>query len=299
MLKQTMIGYKFEYGPAIAPAIISRVPVFAPSLRAVTKTKWEAETSWGQVKVEGRLGGIHRRILDSMFAYALANKALPGGTMALLADPYRIMRGIRTASNDHKWLLNRLEEMRTAKIQITAGGLIHVGGIISEYREAKRRAKMPGGDLQWSNARHCVDRPLLTVIFSAAWMRIYDITLVVSYRNLLPKLHAIKSGPAYAIALFCITHRTSCGQSIVKLLEIVRAIRPDMTDRSKRKAKAAVEDEKEALAEIGIILKNGFVWYKQHPQVRFHGVKSKVEAEPICPAPEPICPAPEPICPVD
>jgi len=133
-----------------------------------------------------------------------------------------------------------------------------VGGIISEYKEAKRRAKMPGGELQWSNPRTCTDRPLLAVIFSAAWMRMYDITLVVSYRNLLPKLHAIKSGPAYAIALFCITHRTSYGQSIVKLLEIVRAIRPDMNDRSKRKARAAVEAEKKVLAEIGITLTDGF-----------------------------------------
>jgi len=48
-----------RYGPAIAPVVISRLPVFAPvNLRPARETTATVRTAWGRVRVTGRLGMV-------------------------------------------------------------------------------------------------------------------------------------------------------------------------------------------------------------------------------------------------
>ena len=51
-----------------APVIISRVPVFQPTFRRAYGPRGiELKTSWGTVKVEGKLTETHRKVLDAIF----------------------------------------------------------------------------------------------------------------------------------------------------------------------------------------------------------------------------------------
>ena len=63
-------------GPAIAPAVISRGPVFQPKFKNLKPETMEWETPWAVVTVTGRLGGIHRKVLDAIFASALKTSPL-------------------------------------------------------------------------------------------------------------------------------------------------------------------------------------------------------------------------------
>jgi len=56
-------------GPPIAPVITSRVPLFQPTFKRLANVgAVTQETPWGSVTVEGRLGEIHRKVLDAIFA---------------------------------------------------------------------------------------------------------------------------------------------------------------------------------------------------------------------------------------
>ena len=270
----------------VSLAIHSRVPVFWPSLRGGAGKEWAWETSWGSVSLSAKLRGLtgqHRRVLDAMFAYAQDSHRLDTGAMVLLVDPYRIDQA--TSKSGTPWLRGMLDDLKHADVVITeTNGLRWHGGIVSEWREAKLTTPLPGGALVGT-------RPYWVVTISATWMRAYDNRLVVQYRALMPILHALRSGAAYALALMVITHRETT-IPLTDALRHVMALRPDMTPRARRKVVAAVVDEADTLAELGIHIQDGLVRYHQHRDIRFRS--GTPVPEPITPGEEPIAPATEP-----
>lgn len=251
-------------GPVIAPAIISRVPTFQPTFRRGQPRGMDETftTQFGTVRVAGRLTETHRKVLDAIFATPIEEYDMPTGAKAFLVDPYQLAKVARVAHNP-RWLSQIMEDMRVATVHIIdhQTGLEHHAGIVSEYRESHRRVPMPGGAIRG-------DRPLMVATISSAWMRIYRASLVVRYRNILPIINRAKHGATHALALYVITNR-AYNRALTQTLLELGAIREDMSERRRRAVKADVLSEAELLAELGIVIEGGTVYYHQHSAIHF------------------------------
>jgi len=251
-------------GPMIAPVIISRVPTFQPTFRRGQAQGMDhtVTTQFGTVRVAGRLTETHRKILDAIFTTALAEYDLATGAKAFLVDPYKIAA---MAHVDHKpqWLKTIMEDMRVAVVHIVDkhAGLEYHAGIVSEYVESSRRAKLPGGALNG-------ERPLMVATISSAWMRIYRTSLTMRYRQLLPIINQARSGATHALALHVLTNK-QYNRSLVQTLTEIGALREDMSARGQRKVFATVLAEQLLLNALGIQIREGIVYYQQHAEVHF------------------------------
>lgn len=255
-------------GPPIAPAIISRVPVFQPSFKRLALATMTHETPWGTVTVQGRLGGVHRKVLDAIFADNIKAHRLDTGACAFLIDPYRIEKTANIAANP-RWLLGIFEDMRQARVELfdKITGLRHWAGILSEYHESPRaRAHLPGGALTG-------DRPLYAVVISSAWMRVYDTSLIVKYKRLLPEINAIREGAVHAFVLHVLTHEAGIFR-VDEALAHIGAFRAGTSDRHRRRIRAALVAESDRLEALGIHIYTGpgdklMASYHPRPEVHF------------------------------
>ena len=198
--------------------------------------------------MKGRLGGIHRKVLDAIFAENVKTKAVEGGAHMFVIDPYHIARVAGVAAGQTRWFLGILKDMQQADVTIEdkTTGLHHWAHIISEVWESKRRADMPGGALTG-------DRPLYVVTVSAGWMKIYDTSMVVKYRNVLPVLSAIENGAVHAMALHILTH--SAGSfDVADTLKTVGVPWDGISRRRQNKILQEIETEDLHLRELGIQL---------------------------------------------
>ena len=240
-------------GPGIAPAIISRVPVFQPRFKNLQNTTIAAETSWGSVKVVGKIGGIHRKVLDALFATALDTfrheSRHESGAMALLVDPYLVAKTAGVAMGHPQWLYGILEDMRVARVELydkTTGGR-HWAGIVSEVNDrSSARVPLPGGCKQG-------DRPLWRVTISSAWMRIYDTSFVLRYRNALPTLGQLTSGATHALALHILTH-SGGSYDVESVLRTVGVPWDSLSRRRQHQLMAEITREKDHLSALGMEL---------------------------------------------
>ncbi len=235
-------------GPPIAPAIISRTPVFQPRFKNLKSETIEAETPWGKVRISGKIGGVHRKILDSIFACAIKTKATEEGARMLIVDLYQVAKtaGVTRARPD--WILAKIRDMMAVWVEIEDYGthLHHVAHIISEYRESPHRVPLPGGALQG-------DRPYYVVIISSAWMRIYDSSLIVRYRNILSEINHLSDGATHAVALHLVTHEDHT-VGLDRALDHVGAWDGWTSERHRRRIREQVLREAERLQQIGINL---------------------------------------------
>jgi len=223
-------------GPAIAPAIVSRTAVFQPKFKNIQPGRYTWETPWAEVTVEGRLGGIHRKVLDAIFGSPVRSKRIESGGQMMVIDPYQVAKLTGTKKSHPQWLLSLLHDMQNANVTILdkSTGLHYWGHIISDLWESKKSAEMPGGALTG-------DRPLYVVTISPGWMKIYDSGLVVKYRNVLPALGKIQSGAAHALALHILTH--SAGSFDVATTLNAVGVPDTLSARRKNQILAEVEGE--------------------------------------------------------
>ncbi len=236
-------------GPPIAPAVISRGPVFQPRFKNIQPGSFSWETPWAVVTVEGRLGGIHRKVLDAIFAEPIKSKQIESGAQMMVIDPYRIAKLTGATKSHPQWLKTVLRDMQNAHVTIldkATTGLHYWGHIISDIWESKKSAEMPGGALVG-------DRPLFVVTISPGWMQIYDTSLVVRYRNELSTLADIKSGAVHAAALHILTH-SSGSFDVAEVLRVVGVGWDDISSRRQNQILQEVERDAEQLKKLGMHL---------------------------------------------
>jgi hypothetical protein len=276
------------FGPAIASVLVSRMVVFAPSLKRVPESTWEFPTQWGQARVTGRIGGTHRKILDTLFGYALKVRRNRNGTIDLLIDPYTIRRLV--GGSGKTWIEDHLADMNSASVRFN--GNAEGGSIVADWQDSTRTAAFPSGQLK---GRRGETRKLLVVTISAAWMRVYDGTLAVRYKRLLPVINGFKSGAAHALALHVITHR-DYNRDLLAALRDVGAVREGMSRRTVNKVIARVLGEMDRFEALGIRISDATVFYQQHQHVRFTaGTTGSEEAAPMLQASVPILQGSAPI----
>ena len=166
----------------------------------------------------------------------------------MVVDPYRIAKIAGTKKSHPQWLKTVLRDMQNAHVTILdkTTGLHYWGHIISDIWESKKSAQQPGGAL-------IGDRPLFVVTISPGWMQIYDTSLVMKYRNVLPVLADIESGAVHAVALHILTH-SSGNFDAENVLSVVGAITPDTSDRHHRRLLQEIVKEAARMAKLGMQL---------------------------------------------
>jgi hypothetical protein len=276
------------------PVLANRCPVFAPSIKA-GKTNWSVTTPYGSVSVMGDITQTHHNILDAIFGFALDSRTFQSGAVEVLVDPF-IVTSKTGSCRDYKWLDSVLEDMKKSMVRLKDNnGGEHVGGIVSEWRKTKEKGvvvPLPGGCMKGV-------RTLLAVTISAAWMRLYNTTLTVGYRDLIPAISALKSGVAQALVRFCLTHRV-VNMKLDEVLQHIGAIEETTKQANPRKYNRVHKIVAEAdLTLFGIEIKNRVVTYRQHDLVRFkNGNQDTICAgeDTICAGEDTICAGEDTIC---
>ena len=270
-----------------APVIISRVPVFQPTFRRAYGPRGiELKTSWGTVKVEGKLTETHRKVLDAIFTGNLDSWRDHNGDCLFLVDPYKIAK-IADLDDNPTALLELTREMMRAQIDLydNATSKRTICAIVSKVTMANQKAQMPGG---YFNG----ERNLWVVKISAEWMAIYNSGMVMRYKDLLPVLNRIQSGAVHALALHVLTHCDVVEHFVVDdLLTRVGAFRDEMTGSAKRKVRQCVRESQTILAKLGMRLYDGngklMLEYRQNERVRFEQRTCPAQPKSVEPQPKP------------
>ena len=253
-----------------APVLASRCPVFSPTIKGGS-LDWQIETVYGKASVKGKLTQIHRNLLDAIFGFALEVDRMHTGAMEILVDPYTI--ATKTGSSrDYAWLRSKLHDMKVADVDIVdVNGIPHHGGIVSEWRISTRKVPLPPGG-KASGAR-----VLLAITISAAWMRLYNSTLTVGYRDLISKVAELQSGVLQALVRYCLTQR-ELNKEMDEVLREIGAIYATTKKENPRKYERVRKTVFDAdLSLFGIVIRNEIVFYKQHAVVRFKNPPTQSE----------------------
>ena len=127
------------------------------------------------------------------------------------------------------------------------------------------------------------ERKLYCVQISAAWMRIFDTSLVVRYKSALSDLHAIENGGVYMLALHILTHGRGYFD-VEHVLEAIGATQGISTRAVEKTIRAVVAEEegedkrgekKLRLSKLGMKLYNSqdsgrlMICYNPRSDVRF------------------------------
>ena len=249
-------------GPAIAPVIVSRIPVFQPKFKNLNTGTWTWETAWGTVTVSGRLGALHRKVLDAIFAEPIKTKRIKeSGAQMMVIDPYQVEK-LAGVAHHPQWLKTILRDMQQANVTIInkITGVQYWGHIISDIWLSQHPAEMPGGALTGQRA-------LFVVTISPGWMQIYDTSIVMKYRNVLPVLASLESGATYAMILHVLTHSGGCF-AVDDVLQTVGVPWPSMSRQRRHAILREVRDADPQLQKLGMelyIQSDGRLMVSYHP----------------------------------
>lgn len=253
--------------PATAPVIISRTPIFAPSLKRTVGHAELIETPWGKVKVRGNLTQIHRGILDAINSTYIKYRDESNGAGSFLVDPYQITK-VANVSRDYAWLRAKLNELRKAEVTLITNTLVIDTGIVSDVTVSKKTVPLPGGKLNG-------ERHLWVITLSKAWMSLYKCGWVAKYGSLLLDIQQLESGAAQALVRFCLSHQNGGHWKLNDALTYIGAFRTGLTEKRKEQIiNDVVTQVNGAQGKLGITITKGkedyVVHYNtRHPSVSF------------------------------
>ena len=257
-----------------APAIESRVPIFAPILRVSHNSlprTGRYETPWGWVELEGPvLTQEHRAILDLAMAMAVKKQVFrETGGMAVWFDAWEVKKALRyEGGSGHKRFLERIREMRRAELRVHSNrtGKTRESGFVSDHTYDESHPDNPkrqGIKTTWRG--HC----LYEIRLSPNFMQFFKEELRVHYDPLVPEIVQIPDGTIRAIILFFLTHEKRCHYPVRKVMEIIGAItgKTDKADISRVMSKP--EKFRAELENFGIFVEGETLRYERHPKVFF------------------------------
>jgi hypothetical protein len=254
----------------ISTLLQSRTPMFLP----VKKLSGNFEQSTSIV-VENRLGRItlqdckltqvHRNIVDIIFSNYEPIKIYETGDTAYVFPKYEVLKLLGYISKRNgKWLETKFEEMRKASVifetETSSFQNTSYEGVITKHQVTKIKGK----------ANH----PLYGVIFSSAFMAMFNEDVRIHSAKLTPKILCLKHAVTQALVRSCISHR-QVNRSIDQIFSDIGVNKSQLNDRVYRRKIKEVRSESEQLKELfGIELRDigkrklG-VFYNQHDDVWF------------------------------
>ena len=237
----------------------SRVVLFQPTKRPTRRCgDWQV-TSWGRVRVTGRLGQRHADLLEAVCATSISWRRIDDGGIELLVDPYRLRRCM--AAGRGKWgedsqgqvqlllteLCEALIEIVTPDLEHKAPGFRVVGHLIDHWipsLDDQVVNPLGGTRLLW-RARLGVALVELLRVDGKLW---HDPA----------KIAALRFGVSKALARHVLTHRRMPpgGWWLDVLLT---AIGVAASSQVRKQARRALRDDSNGLAALGITVRDGRV----------------------------------------
>lgn len=246
---------KFEQGRLpFAPIIASRVPVFSATNKS--PYRWERETQWGRVVVEGKLDQTHRDVLDAIMKTALNHHLVEEtGDMLLMVDLYQVRKtlSVNGASINNTQIFDKVKEMRQTSVMIwdnqrQSSIPSHLGSIISGYKEIKlNQANSRSGVLNGEDSRL-----IWKLTISSAWVRLMNEGLVYRYDQHLDTIRAMRRDVSKAVTRFMLTHQQGATYSLRDILLMVSSNTPNPA--TLRQWESRIFDDVELMMKCGVLL---------------------------------------------
>lgn len=232
----------------------ARLQIYQPTRRPQWSER-KIEAAWGSALIRGRIGQVHADIVEALCFCAEDHRVLePSGHLQLLVDPYKVRVSVgagKAYSMDTLWRM--MSELREASItlEVPKLKLKVLGGILDRVEES------PATRLNRFNGK---PRQLWRVTFDPAFALMLASDMHLHYNPL--TLAKIPTGVAQAIARLILTHRDQPkgGWLIDNLIDAVGAGGSSQTVRNRRRD---VNKSADALAEIGIVVKDNRIYKKE------------------------------------
>lgn len=275
-----------------APAIESRVPIFAPILRVSHNSRPRTrryETQWGWVELSGPvLTQEHRAIILIAKTMSIKFKNWNDGSMSLWVDALDVKKALGYhGGSGHKRFEQRIEEMRKVKLTSYSSSTkkIRNSGILSEseYSDIPKDEGMQK-NREWmtvykpsdvgKKTKEQIDimfkgSHLREIKFSTNYMQFFREELRVHFDPLVPKIVQIPDGTIRAIILFFLTHEKGCQYSISKVMKIIGAIMEETDRADVSRIMAKPKKFKADLENFGIFVEGETLRYERHSKVFF------------------------------
>lgn len=229
----------------------SRLCLFQPSIKP-EPIKSEFETSWGKVKIDGKLGQKHQSVIEAILASQLEKVDLADGKMKVLVDPYAIKKLAKLSNNEQlDAILNDI--MKTVLIvkpnsfkkefrghfinDVVVNPLNDDGEII--YADRKNRSNLKKGVIS-------KDRALWEVYLGLPLIELLK-SDIPFYRSP-EKISQLKYGAAQAVVRFCETHNFKLpngGYTLDFLLTVIcgNNAKPEVLRKKKYELKNLCKDD--------------------------------------------------------
>ena len=247
---------------------------------------------WGKCIVRDcLLTQTHQNILDAIFKSSKLTKVAPDGQILVVFSPYEILSAIgHKSKRNHKWLDDRLDDLRKTRVDIEINGVLITGGIVRKHaksrmdnEEAQRRGGIAKNAKYWG------------VAFESEYSRFFFHDMKLHYQALLTEIFRLKHGVTQALVRFCLSHdRVNMALDDVLLaLGAFDCVKPEDEPepgrvtivtpvRTQRRIRKYIRDEEEALKrDFGIELRKMAegregVFYLKHPKIRFESPEKPV-----------------------
>ncbi|NPV51806.1 MAG: hypothetical protein HPY60_11520 [Candidatus Methanofastidiosum sp.] len=222
-----------------------RLPVFAPTYKPAKNTKKTREeiiqTPWGQLSIQGELTQLHRDILDWIFAKAKQHEKHES---VFLFTTRQLAKGLGIYcknGNYHKFITNKLEEMRKAKVTIkTDKFTVHFGLIRKHgYSEYIKNAEAEKGKKLFKDK-------VYYVVFEPEYMMLLKTDVAIFYLPLVDEIINIDDPVVKAFVRFVISHQ-NLKMHLNSIIDVLGL--DDISNRNKARKKKEILERKEYLQE--------------------------------------------------
>jgi hypothetical protein len=232
----------------------SRLRLFQPTRRPV-RGIYVIETSWGKVKITGRLGQAHADIIESMLYTAEKVGLMPDGRLRLLVDPYIVRKTARLGGEETEIINNDI--MGTVVDVLEPDHLKQKGHLIDHIYKAVDKDGTP---LTKSNPLGGT-REMWSVVFGPVGTKLIFEDLSVKYDP--AKISCLRHGSSQAIVRLVLPHdieqQPNGGWHVDTL---IRQTCGNVNNQELRNRRREIKKDADSLAKLGIIYANGRITRK-------------------------------------
>lgn len=254
----------------VSTTLQSRTAMFLPVMKLSGSfdgsTDIVVENSVGKITLRDcKLTQVHRNIVDLIFSNHEPIKTYDNGDVAYVFSKYEILKllGHEAKRNGH-WLERKFEEMRMASVVLEIENAersdVKYQGVITRHQETLIKGAM--------------NQPLYGVIFSEAFMAMFDADIRIHSALLTNKIIHLQHAVTQAFTRCCISHR-KLNRDLEEMLEYIGINKERLAQRTYRRKIREIVSEAEELRDVFGIdirkMKNGKwgVFYEQHEDVWF------------------------------
>lgn len=249
----------FQGKRRLLPRSVCRLPVFC--------SQNQTKTTYGTVEVmSGNLTQTHRDILEAIAVVGKRGEYKDGTRTFYVFTPYEVLKflGHRHLKH-HKWLIQKLADMRSVNIQFTYLTQRHqitmVGGILDYFAwssKLKRPKKRPTA----------FGENYFVIVFSEPFSSIFRQDMIIYTKpEVVKAIIQIPSDQVKALVRFVLSHE----QLYMSLDDLLRHMGLILSDRTRRKLAKKLQDFSEYLLThfgIRIVQKDQlFIVYKKNPDI--------------------------------